>query len=193
MAEPFVTWYATADVDLVALVAGLSEIGLTPQWPRRPSVVSVLDLEGDTVPTSLEAFDALLMSSTEGSVTFQLWFSDSEDVVLTIFRGEEMTGPLARLRVTIYLDGAPRSQADAVAAAMEDVAAGHPGETLALVTDLQGATEEFDWGQALAALSQAPLVDSLVVSTHLLANGAAEIGDAWLVDTPARGLASRRR
>ena len=191
MADPFVTMYAT-QIDPQDVVADLCANGLSSRWPRDPEVVSVLDLEGDTLPTTPADFLDLLRSPNQDSVTFQLWFSDSEDVVVTMCRTPKVTGPGAAWQLTVYLDGAPRPQVATVVSALERFVARHAAVTLALVVDLDGSTEEFDWSRALVDPSDVPVVDSLILSAQLVSGTRGHVGASWIMGLPAEGLATRR-
>lgn len=192
MPDPSVTLYVT-HVDPQDVVMALSEIGLSARWPLHPDVVSVLDLEGDTVATSPTEFRELLRSPAQDSVTFQLWFSGSEDVVVTVFRNPEKTGPLAALRITAYLDGAPRSQAAAVAAALERFVVQRPSATVALIADLRGSAEEVDWVHVLVDSRDLPVVDLLILDARLVSDEHGHTSEDWLAGAPVEGLVTRRR
>ncbi|UUW89424.1 hypothetical protein [Pimelobacter simplex] len=188
MPDPFVRWYV-AGAGLPALVARLRRAGLALDAPGAPGTVSVLDAEGDRVPTGHAEFEACLRSPETGALTFQLWFSGSEDLVLSWSRLPDATGNRARHCVVAFLDGLSVPQADAVVAAVEETSVASPADTVALVVDLGGRTAEVDWLAVLDAPDQAPWVDRLVVDQRLLDGASAS---SWDRDRPAVGLATRR-
>lgn len=187
MSDPFVSWYLSSDDPLVVLKR-LQGAGLSLDAPGRQDVVSLLDLEGDQVPKPRVEFEVLARSRDVPSVTFQMWFSDSEDVVVTCFREHEMTGDHARLCIVAYLDGLTESQEQHVASAMELSVVDQPDDTVALIVDLTGASEGFNWLEAIEQPIAAHRVDRLTLNRRLFHG---ERAGLWTLDSPAPGLATR--
>lgn len=187
MSDPFVRIYLTEFAPL-SLVSRLREIDLTLEIPSSPGRVAMLDPEGNQIPTAIKRFEKVAGLSGVESATFQMWFSASEDLVLSWSRRREFTGDIATICVVAYLDGLTSGQAQAVADLFENVAVGAPSRLVALIVDFSGRSADFNWLDGIKDPIQAPRVDKFTVSRRLVGGDASE---PWLPLPPAAQLATR--
>ncbi|MCA5894064.1 hypothetical protein LEP48_11995 [Isoptericola sp. NEAU-Y5] len=153
--------------------------------------VAVLDLEGDRHLVDRDEFLRLL--SEVVTVTFQSWFSGSDDMIVTTRRhcagenaGEGFTS------VTCYLDGLEPDDVDAVIRAAQEVLESPSAMSVrGLVVDRRGKTADVDWDAFFAGPGAAvPAVPDLLVLGHPLSASAADRGGRWTVDSPVAGFST---
>ncbi|WP_136518151.1 hypothetical protein [Cellulomonas telluris] len=183
--DAYVEWWEEgADPEMV--VGRLLAAGLRTSSTTRPGLVDVLDDEGNRTPTSVEAFQELLRSSRR-PVAFQLWFSDSEDLVVE--RVPIVTHGGGLHRTTANLDALSPFQFDVVVNVMASMVTDSPESTRAFILDASNDTAAYDWlPLARGRQVDVPQVDVVVARAG---TEAAMLGGSWVQDVPAAGLRSR--
>jgi hypothetical protein len=142
------------------------------------------------IPPSLREFEVLLRAKRP-PVTFQMWFTNSEDLILHRETLPDREG-VSITQIVSYLDGLDTEQMDLVVAAFESIVAESPEVTRALIVDRSGRSVEFDWTPlASGFIPHGPDIDVLVVRPRLGLHSGAELDSGWDIDAPARGLISR--
>lgn len=183
--DAYVEWWEDG-ADPEELVYRLLAAGLRTSLTTRPGFVNVLDNEGNRTPTSVKAFLELLRSSRR-PVAYQLWFSDSEDLVLE--RVPIDTHGALLHRTTAYLDALPPVQFDVVVNVMASMVTESPDSTRAFILDASNDTAAFDWlPLARGGRVDVPRVDVVVARAEA---DAVTLDGSWVQDVPAAGLRSR--
>lgn len=184
--DAYVEWWSV-DVDPLVVVDRLLAAGLRPSWEAESNLVNVLDEEGGRTPTPLSQFRDLLRGAEE-RVTYQLWFSESEDHVMN--RTPVLLGRDGREAdcTTAFLDACTAEQFDTVVGVMASMVVDFPECTLAWVLDGSNDTAAFDWAPvaegAPVAMPWAPVVVTCADSV------ATAPGRDWAEGVPAPGLRS---
>ena len=141
MSDGFVAHYTspmTSD-EIVESLNAFAAAGVVPE-NQSTGVVTILDDEGDQVTTDRNSLARTLATLQSGQrVTYQLWLSDSVDVICSYRRfGED-------LAVRRYsLDGLRRDEAEAVIAAIASQLGRRTPETVAFAVDRRGGAAEID-------------------------------------------------
>lgn len=182
--DAYAEWWEDG-VDPVLLVDRLLAAGLRTSLTTQPGMVNVLDDEGNRTPTPVPAFLDLLRGA-DAPVTYQLWFSDSEDLVMEY--APVGTGGRGLHRTTAYLDAFPPNQFDVVVDAVASMVTDFPGATRAFVLDASNDTAGYDrLPVAQGVPVDAPSVDTVVTRARA---GAGSSDRPWALDLPAPGLRS---
>lgn len=149
--------------------------------------VSVLDLEGTPELVFRETFMSLLQDGEAPTLTFQTWYSTSEDMVVTIHRNlTEAPSNATFYAVTCYLDGLELEQVESAISGADQLVSESPEDVIGIVIDKRGGTEAFDWHAFMCDPSTVPPVpDRLVVRREAIDGRSVDRG-AWSAGpTPA--------
>ena len=164
MSDGFMIWFLRGE-PTARVVDHLTGTGATLAYPLGEDKVSVLDIEGTQEIVSRKVFMPLLEDNNSPSLTFQMWYSTAEDMVVTIQRRLTGASPDAAFyAVTCYLDGLEIDQVGSAVAGADQLLSASPDEVIGIVIDKRGSTEDFDWDAFIANPSTTPPApDRLVV------------------------------
>jgi hypothetical protein len=140
--DKFIYWYRarTSDCRFRQLVDEFAENGIVLDNPVHGCPM-VLNVDGDQVPLTIDEM-CKWINANISVLNIQWWLSGTADVIC-MFDYE----PLAWEKQTYYLDGLSNREIQLVESVILGQVEEHPGETLAVVIDVHGATEDFDWDE----------------------------------------------
>jgi hypothetical protein len=190
MSDGFMIWFLRG-VPTGHVIDHLAGTGAALAYPIGEGKVSVLDLEGTQEIVSREVFMPLLADNDSPSLTFQMWYSKAEDMVVTIQRNlPGASSDTASYAVTCYLDGLEIDQVESAIAGADRLMSESSDEVIGIVIDKRGSTEDFDWDAFIANPSTTPPTpDQLVVRREALERAAVD-RDAWSMGRPTADLAT---
>jgi hypothetical protein len=191
VSDGFVIWFLRGK-PTGRVVDQLAATGAALAPPIGEDQVSVLDLEGNRRLVSRGAFTTLLEDNDSLSLTFQMWYSRSEDMVVTVRRNlTETSSGTAFYSVTCYLDGLEFDQVESAISGADQIASASSDEVIGIVIDKRGSTEDFDWDAFIADPSTTPPApDRLVVRRDAIERHAADHA-AWPLGNPTAKLATQ--
>ncbi|MDR7380933.1 hypothetical protein [Promicromonospora iranensis] len=190
MSDGFMIWFLRGE-PTERVVDHLAATGATLAYPIGEGQVSVIDLEGTREIISSECFVPLLEDNDSPSLTFQMWYSKSEDMVVTVRRNlTETSSGTAFYSVTCYLDGLEFHQVESAISGADQLASASSDEVIGIVIDKRGSTEDFDWDAFIADPSTTPPApERLVVRRDAIEHHAADHA-AWSLGNPTAELAT---
>ncbi|MFD2794728.1 hypothetical protein ACFS27_14310 [Promicromonospora vindobonensis] len=190
MSDGFMIWFLRGE-PTGRVIDHLAGTGAALAYPIGEGKVSVLDLEGTQQIVSSEAFMPLLEDNDSPSLTFQMWYSMAEDMVVTIQRNlPGASSDTASYAVTCSLDGLETDQVESAIAGADRLVSESSDEVIGIVIDKRGSTEDFDWEAFIADPSTTPPApDRLVVRCEALEGPAVDRG-AWSMGRPTADLAT---
>jgi hypothetical protein len=164
MSDGFMIWFLRG-APTGRVVDHLAGTGATLTYPIGEGRVSVLHLEGMPELVSRHSFMSLLQDDDAPALTFQTWYSTSEDMVVTIHRNlTEFSSGATFHAVTCYLDGLEIEQLESAISGADQLVSGTPEDVVGIVIDKRGRTEDFDWhGFMCDPRAVPPVPDRLVV------------------------------
>lgn len=197
MSDGFITWYLRGPVT-TDLVDRLTDAGAALTYPGSVDEVSILDPEGSQVFLTHDVFLSLLRGNSllrgdEPSLTFQLWWARSDDLVVTVRRHTGIGSPSGTVySVDCSLDGLTTQQTDSVVAATGRLLDEASESVVAAVVDRRGRTADVDWDAFMNGSGDLlDLPDLLVMSQEHLEATRPGWGD-WSLGDPAPALATLR-
>lgn len=190
MSDGFMIWFLRGE-PTGHVIDHLASTGAALAYPIGEGKVSVLDREGTQKIVPNEAFMPLLADNDSPSLTFQMWYSIAEDMVVTIQRNlPGVSSDTASYAVTCYLDGLEIDQVESAAAGADRLMSESADEVIGIVIDKRGSTEDFDWDAFMAnPKTTPPAPDRLVVRRETLERSALD-RSAWSIGTPTADLAT---
>lgn len=190
MSDGFMIWFLSEE-PTGRVIDHLAATGADLAYPLDKDQISVLDLEGSREIVSSGSFTALLQDDDSPSLTFQMWYSRSEDMVVTIRRNlAVVSSDTAFYAVTCYLDGLEIDDVESAIASADQLATASPDEVIGIVIDKHGSTEGFDWDAFIANPSTTPPApDRLVVRRDAIERHAVNHA-AWSLGDPTAELAT---
>jgi hypothetical protein len=190
MSDGFMIWFLRGEAT-GRVVDHLAATGAALAYPIGEGRVSVLDLEGTQELVSREAFMSLLQDNDAPTLTFQTWYSTSEDMIVTVHRNlTEVSSNATFYAVTCYLDGLELEQVESAISGADQLVSGSPEDVVGIVIDKRGGTEDFDWRPFVCDPSTVPPVpDRLVVRREAIEGHLVDRG-AWSMGDPAPAFAT---
>lgn len=182
--DAYVDWWSSG-VDPALLLDRSLDAGLRPAREPGSDLVDLLDEEGCPVPTPLPELRELLRWA-DGRVTYQVWFEDGDNLVLS--RRRLLVGQRRRVvdAATCYLDAFAPEEFDRVVGVMASLLADLPERTLLWALDGSNDTAPFEWAPVAAGEPVA------VPWAHVVVTRAESVvtapGRGWSDDVPAPGL-----
>ncbi|THV36473.1 hypothetical protein [Glycomyces buryatensis] len=191
MSDEFMAWFLRGPVH-AQLVRWLTGTGAVLSMPGSHDEVSILDFEGTQEFVTREAFMSWL-EGVEPSLTFQMWFTRSDDLTVTLRRRLGHGSPSGEFYgVYCYLDGLTTEQMDSAVAGTDRLLEERPEDVVGIVVDRRGVTADFDWDAFMSGSGETPpLPDLLVVSRQHVETAFEDWGD-WSLGEPAPALATLR-
>lgn len=195
MSDGFITWYLRGPVSADP-VDRLDETGAALTYPGAHEQVSILDPEGSQVLVTHDTFLSLLQDSSPQnaapSLTFQMWWSRSDDLVVTVRRHVGDGSPSAGLYgVGCSLDGLTTEQTNSLVAVTGRLLDEAPESVVAAVIDRQGVTADLDWDAFISGSGEIPHFPDLLVMSRRHVEATRPGGD-WSLGEPAPALATLR-
>lgn len=182
--DAYVEWWAVG-VDPVMVVDRLLAAGL--QLAIRPGslLVDVLDPEGESVPTSLPDLRTSLRGA-DGRMTFQLWFRDGGNLIVSRRRvsGGHDGGVIDG--VTWYLDALTPEEFDQIVGVAASLVHDFADATRVWVLDGSNDTAAFDWSPVAEGAAVGAPGAHVVVTAQ--GSKATVPGCEWVDDVPSPGL-----
>ncbi|CAM3904089.1 hypothetical protein [Isoptericola cucumis] len=178
MSDGFLTLYSRRSPS-TWLPNWLTAVGADVTAPGADGRLAVLDREGDRHLISNDELARRLDAGDD--LTFQAWFSRSEDLVITVRRAIEAGPARGLVAATCSLDGLAPGDVERVCRAGQDIVERAAADSadgardLGLVLDPRGSMADLDWEQA-EAIPRAALAGLTVLGVEGTVD---EVRDAW--------------